>query len=61
MFEITWRVILPVDGDVLLKACRRDRSCTVTCNVCAYIGFVNKTRILIARNERYDSVLVWLV
>jgi len=62
MFQITWCVILPDDGDVLSKACRRGRSCTVTYNVCAYIGFVNKTHILIARNEQcYDSVLLWLV
>jgi len=43
MFDIIWCVILPDDGDVLFKACRRDRSCTVTYNVCAYIGCVNKT------------------
>ena len=43
MLEVIWCVILPDDGGVLTKACRRDRSCTVTYNVCAYVGFVNKT------------------
>ena len=62
MFEITWCVTLPDVGDVLFKAYRSYRSYIVTYNVCAYVGFVNKTHILIAQNEqRYDSVLLWLV
>lgn len=62
MFEITWCVTLPDVGDVLFKACRRYRNCTITYTVCVYVGFVYKTHILIARNEQhYDSVLLWLI
>jgi hypothetical protein len=52
MCYITWLIILPADGDAISKTCRRDINCTVVFVFCGYIGFVNKTHILIAWHER---------
>lgn len=35
--------VLPDDGEVIAKTCRRDRNCTVIYSVCAYVDFVNTT------------------
>jgi len=34
----------------IAETSRRDRNCAVLCSVCAYVGFVNKTHVVIARN-----------
>jgi hypothetical protein len=42
----------PDDGDVIAEICRRDRNYTVVSTVCAYVGFVSKTYIVMAPNEK---------
>jgi len=40
----------------IVETSRRDKNCAVVCSVCACVGFVNKTHIVIAWNEkRSDS------
>ena len=54
MFKITCCVTtLPDDEDVIVETCSSNRRFTARYTVGACVGFVNETRVVIARHEQH--------